>query len=527
MKKLFVFISMFGIVAISFAQYPTSTMYYDYNNINVLINSASNSFWDATGSGSISYEIPKGSGKHAIFCNDIWLGGLDSNDSLFLSGQRYLENGPDYYTGPIANNYDNTYDTKYNNIWVVTKAEIDYHIVNINNGWYTVPSNIIDWPTHGNTANGEAVLLAPYVDVNNNNIYDPLNGDYPKIKGDKAFYTIFNDTRDIHNETGGNPVEVEVHLMIYGFGTSINAIHHALFFSYKIYNRSANDYHDFKVGSFTDYDIGDPTDDYIGCDTVRNMSYGYNGDNNDGTGTGNSYGLNPPAMGTVFLNKNISGFAYFNNANPISADPSSDISYYNYLNNKWLDGSEFTFGGNGYGGSQSTKFIFPGDVLDTTQWSEVSANNAPGDRRGISVFDKGDFNANSSFCFDLAFVYGRNAVSNFENVNVLKQNADIIQNYYNTNSLDCNNWNAVGIKNNKSNNTTLVYPNPSNTTINVDNKDQKIIDYKIIDLYGKIVKQDVVNNSKFIVSVSSLPTGIYVLRLNTGLGFITKRIVKQ
>ncbi len=76
-------------------------------------------------------------------------------------------------------------------------------------------------------------------------------------------------------------------------------------------------------------------------------------------------------------------------------------------------------------------------------------------------------------------------------------------------------------------NFTLVYPNPANTIVNIDSRKKEILNYQIIDLYGKTVKQAEVNNSKFAISVSNLPAGIYVLKLNVKSGFITKRIVVQ
>ncbi|MGL5890809.1 MAG: hypothetical protein ACRC3B_13030, partial [Bacteroidia bacterium] len=54
-----------------------------------------------------------------------------------------------------------------------------------------------------------------------------------------------------------------------------------------------------------------------------------------------------------------------------------------YLSGNWKDGTPVTYGGNGYGGSQTASFMFPGntDPANSTAWTEVTAGLLPGDRR--------------------------------------------------------------------------------------------------------------------------------------------------
>ena len=47
-----------------------------------------------------------------------------------------------------------------------------------------MPSSIANWPAHGEE--GYSYFLAPFKDVNGNEVYDPENGDYP-------YYDINND----------------------------------------------------------------------------------------------------------------------------------------------------------------------------------------------------------------------------------------------------------------------------------------------------------------------------------------------
>ncbi|MBI1184282.1 hypothetical protein GC194_08415, partial [bacterium] len=81
----------------------------------------------------------------------------------------------------------------------------------------------------------------------------------------------------------------------------------------------------------------------------------------------------------------MSKFVYYNNdfsqtGNPRSKNPSD---YYNYLTAHWKNGDPIKYGGNGFttatGGPAD--FMFPDDPRDPSGWSEVTANNQPGDRR--------------------------------------------------------------------------------------------------------------------------------------------------
>ena len=53
---------------------------------------------------------------------------------------------------------------------------------------------------------------------------------------------------------------------------------------------------------FIDGALGDPFDDYVGCDVNRGLGYVYNGDGVDEDNTGFlGYGANPPAVGVDFF----------------------------------------------------------------------------------------------------------------------------------------------------------------------------------------------------------------------------------
>lgn len=161
-----------------------------------------------------------------------------------------------------------------------------------------IPEDILTWPA-----------IAPFVDVDSDGVYNPHNGDYPDILGDMALYCIYNDNYDYyqngtvqHTETGGAPLGVEIHCMLYGFNAPDDEIlNNTLFMRQWIYNRSANDYHNVYVGSWTDFDIGYAQDDYVGCNVTNGYFYGYNASPVDGNGEPGSYGTNPPARNMTLI----------------------------------------------------------------------------------------------------------------------------------------------------------------------------------------------------------------------------------
>ncbi|MCF8269197.1 MAG: T9SS C-terminal target domain-containing protein, partial [Crocinitomicaceae bacterium] len=184
--------------------------------------------------------------------------------------------------------------------------------------------------------------------------------------------------------------------------------------------------------------LGDPYDDYVGCDVMRGLGYYYNGDNFDGDNSGyKGYGYSPPAVGVDFfegpyqdddgidnaygigLNEALNGigygdgiidnerfgmrrFLYYSNttngANINQTDPIASSDYYNYLRGYWKDGTKFVYGGSGHISDPEADpntpcdFMFPGTSdnlgwgtggIIKPNWTEQTANNTPNDRRFV------------------------------------------------------------------------------------------------------------------------------------------------
>lgn len=81
-----------------------------------------------------------------------------------------------------------------------------YHQNNRASSGYQPIEVIANWPAHGDVSKGQAYYLAPFVDNNNDGDYNPLDGDYPKIKGQQAIYYIYNDNKMAREYTSVNGI---------------------------------------------------------------------------------------------------------------------------------------------------------------------------------------------------------------------------------------------------------------------------------------------------------------------------------
>ena len=206
-------ILLFLLLQLSFLNaqvFKTNTL--EVNNIKIGLQANGDMHRDSLLVNSIS-EFPNGSGNSCVYTQSLWLGGYDENSELRLGASTYRQVGIDFWPGPIADNYDSLFDVKYNQVWHLTKNDIEFHMNNYNSVGYTMSLEIETWPANGDLVNGESQNLAPYEDINANNIYEPEQGEYPLIRGDEALYVIYNDSKQPHTYTGGMKIGVEIHQM--------------------------------------------------------------------------------------------------------------------------------------------------------------------------------------------------------------------------------------------------------------------------------------------------------------------------
>ncbi len=489
------------------------------------------------------FEVPKGSKKSSIFSGGIWIGGYDSDNNLHLAAQQYPNSTlVDIYYGPIAFDYgDSSYILRYNNVWKINKSTILDHVANYKMTGYKVPASIHNWPGNGNVSNGEAVDLAPYVDVNSNTIYDPANGDYPDIRGDQAIFFITNDAKQLHTNSHAEIMGIEIHGMAYSFASiADSALNQTVFVNFQIINRRAIDYFNVYVGIFLDMEIGEYFNDFVGSDSLLNMSYGYNGTTND-----RIYGNNSPAQGCVILNHPLSTFMYYanvlGNPPPATTDPGTAIEYYNYLQGVWRNGTPLTRGGTGYnpGSIDTSSFAFGGDPLGTG-WTEFELGNIARDRRGITTVGPVNLNSGASICLDVAFPYARDYVgNNLTSIKVLKDRVRSIHSFYQGQNYNCPLLSTKVNQSNQHDNLISIYPNPNNGIFQIDlnqiihNNNYKV---EIFNAIGTSIKYSNPNSTvgtaikqfnNFDIDISSQPAGIYFVRISDGKKLYSAKIVIQ
>ena len=422
----------------------------DINNVNTSVGPGS-MFWDLD---DARYEVPKGSNKHSIFAHDLWIGGIDDGGVLRLAAQTYRQSGDDYWPGPVSDSiyHNDAYMGQWDRAWKIDKSIIDEYQTRFGTDpTYIVPDIILEWPAHGDLTLGQAHNLAPFYDMNANGIYEPYGGDYPDIKGDQAIYIIKNDVGDVHTESNAEQIGLEIHIMYYAYRCdNYPELDHTVFAKTTLYNRGQHNLNDTYIGTWTDMDLGNYLDDYVGCNVPLNLSYTYNGDMDDEGAAG--YGFNPPAQGLVYLNGTMDKFVYYNNDFTVTGNPQSATGYYNYLRGIWQDNVPITYGGDGHGsGSGATTnlcdYMFPAltDVNFSTPWTEVTAGNVPADRRFLMSNGPFDLDTNTSYTLEYAFVFAWDSTNtNGGSVPLLFNYTQDIQDFYDgVLAMPCSNINAI------------------------------------------------------------------------------------
>ena len=523
------------------------------------------------------FEAPIGSGHYSIYNASAWISGLsepNNSNTIHFAGERFRQLGSDYWPGPISDIYDSDYDLKWNGLWKLHRNEINYHIAHYQDPGYEPIYDIATWPGNGNIELGQAAKLAPFYDINNNNIYEPMEGDYPLIRGDQAIYMIYNDDKFEHTESGGKKLGVQIECMLYAFeDPTDSALYNTIFAHYDIINRSDTTYYDTYIGSFADIDIGYSWDDYIGCDVHRGLFYGYNGKSIDGGGEVIAYGEHPPAQGVTILggplmdydntdnpagecNESVNGFNFgndtiddeefgmtrftvFTNSSGKTGDPTTANEYHNYMLGFWKDSTYILYGGNGHFSSSAPgpqcRFVYP-DNSDSCNWgtntsapnggynqngkfwNEYEANNISNDMRGVGVSGPFTFKPGDVQHLDIAYTFARDYNSNdpFASVELLKQRVDSLREYISTKNIlelpEILNINNHSLKEQS----IKIYPNPVRyglINIKFDNEHTNSF-YYITDIYGRIMSSGTLSKGeKHYIKVTGLKSGIYILSI--------------
>lgn len=364
---------------------------FDCNNIDTWIQNTGIFNSDIRTSNTPGAMWPKGSNRFSIFSSGLSIG-------TYIEGQ--LKMATASYKGEYAPSY-----VQYIDLVPIAVSTPDFKLYKVTSSDST-SADYINWYKM-------VPFGAPYFDRNNNGVFDQ-GIDRPGIKN--ATQTIFvcmtdgfpeNHTSGEGFSGGTTPLFSEMHLTAWGYNKE--GLKDIQFLSFVIINKNTKSWNNTFLGIVADPDIGDATDDYIGCDTVLNLGYCYNSDNMDGNGYPPTYGANPPATGMRYLfsplvqtgNQNdsvvfyeppgsnnrrvkkgyrqlgMSSFVYYRNASSggiaCETQPTQPIEAFRYLNGVKKDGSPWFNAGT----KQRTKKLFPGNPETGSGWTEYGYNGNP------------------------------------------------------------------------------------------------------------------------------------------------------
>ena len=209
----------------------------------------------------------------------------------------------------------------------------------------------------------------------------------PLLLGDQTLWTVYNDadpSRHTNNRAGSlGSLGVEVQQTVWQYNVSGKT--NMVYVKYKLYNNGQQSIDSLYTSFWADPDIGKPSTDLVGCDTVRNLFFGYKGVDYDtiyapqlpAWGGRLLQGLVAPAVGYF---ADFDGHPRFNYRNlPMTAfgkyingtDPRDSTESYNYMRGLNRDGTPYTFEG------VPTKFVHSGNPIAGVG----DLDFAPSDRR--------------------------------------------------------------------------------------------------------------------------------------------------
>ena len=314
----------------------------DANNLDMVVtNHGSFAFDLLTGNAGLIY--PKGTTKTAVFAAGLWIGAQVGGQVRVALGEYSQE----YVPGPMLNG-----------TFLPDRPEFKT---------YRIEAGGVGYADY--LAN--AVPQGAPVDAQGN----------PLLLGAVTLWSVFNDADPAaHTSDVGRtaPLGVEVQQTIYAFDRA-GPLGSTIFLRWKLLNKGLNALENAYVSIWSDPDVGDASDDLVGCDTTLALGYCYNATDLDGV-----YGTTPPAAGFTLLRGpviqrspgvydtlGLAAFGkYINGTDPVSA-----LESYNYMRGLDRDGAPIHEFDNPL--APITTYVMTGDPVTGTGW--LDANEA--DRR--------------------------------------------------------------------------------------------------------------------------------------------------
>jgi hypothetical protein len=544
--------------------------YLNLNSISTVFKNTGHSDGDR---GNLKLKYPKETGKTAVYVSGlIWGVKIPGDPQVRVGGSTYLEGlqggkiispgiaedpneshvriyriRPDVYPGgPTVDLSWEAFDEEKTEQQVRDQYELDW----------------LEW----RAADG-----APFDDVDSNGIYDPAT-DIPGIKGAaQTIWFVANDldTSKTQSLYGTDPIGIEYQATIWAYSSS-GFLNNLFFRRYKLINKSNTVFNDMYVSMWSDPDIGDAGDDYVGCDTLLNLGFAYNGRsydpiydplpppsvafklirgplvpgtfgedrNRNGIDDDKDYGFTEDNLKVFgFVNLPMTAFYYLINDDPNISDPPTGVpaganQFYNFMQGKYgITGEFFT---NPITGLPTT-YALSGDPVTHSGWID-GILLPPGDRRlGLSTgpFQMVPGDEQTIVVAELA-AGAISGIGHLNAVSLVKYYSEFAQNFYDASF-------PVSVPQNKEN-TSLVefhlsqnYPNPFNPTTSIQYtvSSTQYVTLKVYDVLGKEVAT-LVNEESATGGAGSyevdfngdgLTSGIYFYQLSAGDYVETKKMI--
>ena len=344
----------------SSSNYVDSSGTFDGNKIYADVTN-NGLFLDYHISGDSALEWPKGTGAHSIFQSALWMGATVNGSIRTIVGDYTQDMGP----GP----------------WGGDPLAAVHRIYKVEKSMLASPLDFADfqeWPVD---------FGAPWVDVDGDGVYTPLPGgtDHPEFLGDQVLWFVSNDGDPAYKlNFGTSPLNVEIQTTMFGFDRP-DVFGDMVFLKQLIINKGSDDLVDTYMGLWSDPDLGNAGDDFVGCDVALGLGYVWN-DGADSVYDNLSVGT--PAAGYDFFqgpmvdcdatedctegakmfgtrhpgkkNLQMSSFAFYINGDATYTDPADETEGYFYLQGLRKDGSAYPneIAGDLY----DQRFCFYGDV---------------------------------------------------------------------------------------------------------------------------------------------------------------------
>ncbi|MFA6981169.1 MAG: T9SS type A sorting domain-containing protein [Ignavibacteriaceae bacterium] len=309
----------------------TASTYLDINNISSFFYN--NGISDIASSGNSGFVYPKGSGRTAVFTSGLLWGAKVSG---FLDPR---VGGTAYRTGLVPGRVlaDGTADVATLDKYRIYRVRMDVYpggpTVDLTSDAKNEGISASDLRTAYETdwTQWPADMGAPFKDTNGDGVYQ-ADKDIPGFPGaDQTLWYITNDlnsttTTNLYNS---NPLGIECQVTIWAYNRA-GALGNMYFRKYKLINttnRTATPitFNDMYVSMWSDVDLGDAGDDFVGVDTVLSLQYCYNAAAND-----NTYSpLPPPAVGFDFFQGPVVNGVAGEDINKNGIDDASDYAIFN------------------------------------------------------------------------------------------------------------------------------------------------------------------------------------------------------